>query len=66
MRCRIQHISEQQDKKNKQGREHDNNFKSTTHEYDHPLESGGYQELGVFNQMSLYDNLSDISDITVR
>lgn len=57
VRCRRQHISEQHDKKTKQGSEHDNNFKTTTNEYDHPLESRGYQELGVLNQMSLYDKL---------
>lgn len=56
-RCRRQQIFERQDKKDDQGSDHDTNLNSTPNEYEHPLESGGYQELGVFNQMSVYDNL---------
>lgn len=49
----------QQEKKDIQDSVYDSNFKRTNDEYmyDHPLESEGYQELGVFNQGSLYDKL---------
>lgn len=47
----------QQDKKDKEGNEHDNDLKSRNDEYEHPLESEGYQDLGVLNQMSLFDKL---------
>uniref|UniRef100_A0A8W8P351 EGF-like domain-containing protein n=1 Tax=Magallana gigas TaxID=29159 RepID=A0A8W8P351_MAGGI len=57
VRCRRQQILEQQYKEDKQDSEHDKKCKSTNEEYDNPLESGRYQELGVFNQMSLYDKL---------
>lgn len=57
VRCRRQQLFEQQYKEDKQDSEHDKTFKSTNDEYDHPLESGRYQELGVVNQMSLYDKL---------
>lgn len=57
VRCRRQQVFEQQYKEDKQDSEHDKKFKSTNDEYDHPLESGRYQELGVVNQMSLYDKL---------
>lgn len=57
VRCRRQQILEQQYKEDKQDSEHDKKCKSTNEEYDNPLESGRYQELGVFNQMSLNDKL---------
>lgn len=57
VRCRRKQMFKQQDKKDKQGSVHDNNFKSTNDEYEYPIECEGYQELGVFNQMSLYDKL---------
>lgn len=56
-RCRRQQLFEQQYKEDKQDSEHDKKLKSTNDEYDHPLENGRYQELGVVNQMSLYDKL---------
>ncbi|XP_065926739.1 cell death abnormality protein 1 [Magallana gigas] len=57
VRCRRHQIFEQQYKEDKQDSKHDKKFKSANEEYDHPLESGRYQELGVVNQMSLYDKL---------
>lgn len=47
----------QQEQKDIQDSVYDSNFKRTNDEYDHPVESEGYQELGVFNQGSLYDKL---------